>query len=91
MSVISYSSVSLSWKAEGYTDPPRTRGGSSAGSVKGIRGRAGCSVYAEHARRPGAPGEEKVTLCHKGKKTLEVAEPAARARYDHGDTPGPCR
>jgi len=39
----------------------------------------------------GAPREEKkVTLCHKGRNTLTVAEPAAAAHYAHGDTPGPC-
>ncbi len=52
----------------------------------------GCSGHAEYGRRPGeAPGPpEKVALCHKGKKTLHVAEAAAKAHYGHGDTPGPC-
>ena len=39
----------------------------------------------------GGEGQEKVVLCHKGKKTLEVAEPAADAHLRHGDTRGPCR
>ena len=39
----------------------------------------------------GGEGQEKVVLCHKGKKTLEVAEPAADAHLRHGDTLGPCR
>ena len=35
-------------------------------------------------------GQAKVTLCHKGKTTLTVADSAAGAHYAHGDTPGPC-
>ena len=35
-------------------------------------------------------GQARVTLCHKGKVTLTVAESAAAAHYAHGDTPGPC-
>ncbi len=51
----------------------------------------GCSGQAYHGDRPQrAPGPDKVVLCHKGKKTLEVAEAAAKAHYDHGDTAGPC-
>jgi hypothetical protein len=37
------------------------------------------------------PPPEKVVLCHKGKKTLTVAAPAADAHRRHGDTLGPCR
>jgi hypothetical protein len=37
-----------------------------------------------------AGGQDKVTLCHKGKNTLTVAAPAAAAHYAHGDTPGAC-
>ena len=40
---------------------------------------------------PPGQGQEKVVLCHKGKKTLEVAAPAADAHFRHGDTRGPCR
>lgn len=49
-------------------------------------GLAGCAAYLEDE-----PGQEKVVLCHKGKKTLQVAAPAADAHYRHGDRPGPCR
>lgn len=35
-------------------------------------------------------GAKKVTLCHKGKKTLTVGAPAAKAHQRHGDTLGPC-
>jgi hypothetical protein len=38
-----------------------------------------------------AEGQDKVTLCHKGKKTLEVAAPAVDAHLRHGDSRGPCR
>ncbi len=40
---------------------------------------------------PRGEGQEKVVLCHKGKKTIEVAAPAADAHRRHGDTVGPCR
>jgi len=33
---------------------------------------------------------EKVTICHKGKNTLNIAEPALQAHLDHGDTQGAC-
>lgn len=39
----------------------------------------------------GGEGQEKVVVCHKGRKTLEVAAPAVDAHLGHGDTPGPCR
>jgi hypothetical protein len=35
-------------------------------------------------------GQEKVVICHKGKKTLTVAAPAAEAHLRHGDSPGSC-
>ncbi|MDH3254261.1 MAG: hypothetical protein OEM62_04650 [Acidobacteriota bacterium] len=38
-----------------------------------------------------SPGGEKVRVCHKGKKTLEVGEAALEAHLNHGDTPGVCR
>ena len=37
----------------------------------------------------GGNGQEKVTLCHKG-KTLTVGEPAADAHLRHGDSLGAC-
>ena len=37
-----------------------------------------------------AAGQKQVTLCHKGKNTLTVAEPAVAAHYAHGDLPGAC-
>jgi hypothetical protein len=35
-------------------------------------------------------GQQKVMLCHKGKKTLTVGEPAKEAHLRHGDTLGAC-
>jgi hypothetical protein len=35
-------------------------------------------------------GQEKVTLCHKGKNTITVGKPAQPAHVRHGDTLGPC-
>ena len=35
-------------------------------------------------------GKTKVTLCHKGKKTLTVGAPAAKAHLRHGDKLGAC-
>ena len=35
-------------------------------------------------------GQNKVTICHKGKNTLELPEPAVKAHLNHGDTLGPC-
>jgi len=48
-------------------------------------------VVAVMAIASGVPGEQtRVTLCHKGKVTLTVAESAAAAHYAHGDAAGPC-
>ena len=35
-------------------------------------------------------GEQKVTVCHKNKKTLVLPESAVSAHLGHGDTYGPC-
>ena len=40
---------------------------------------------------PAGQGQDKVLICHKGKKTLAVAAPAVDAHLGHGDTRGPCR
>ena len=54
--------------------------------------------------KPGKPGKEKstpsaaqyqygktkVSLCHKGKKTITVGAPAVKAHLRHGDTLGRC-
>ena len=38
----------------------------------------------------GGQAQEKVTLCHKGKKTLRVGAPAQAAHVRHGDIVGSC-
>jgi hypothetical protein len=35
-------------------------------------------------------GKKKVTLCHKGKKTITVGAPAVKAHLRHGDKLGAC-
>ena len=35
-------------------------------------------------------GQEKVTLCHKGKTTIIVGAPAAKGHAKHGDVAGAC-
>jgi len=45
---------------------------------------AGCAAH-------GTPYHaEKVTICHKNKKTLVLPESAVGAHLGHGDTYGPC-
>lgn len=39
----------------------------------------------------GGLGQQKVTLCHKGKNEITVGEPAADAHLNHGDTEGACQ
>jgi hypothetical protein len=48
----------------------------------------GC-VVVEH--EGGHSNREKVFICHKGKKTLNVASRAVDAHLQHGDYLGPCR
>jgi hypothetical protein len=49
----------------------------------------GCaeSVY---VAPPPPPGQQKVAVCHKGKKTLWLPPAAVDAHLAHGDTLGPC-
>lgn len=47
-------------------------------------------VYVPFARGPAPKSGGDVTLCHKGKKTMQLPESAARAHLDHGDRLGPC-
>lgn len=45
---------------------------------------SGCAAY-------GTPYHaEKVTICHKNKKTLVLPESAVSGHIGHGDTYGPC-
>jgi hypothetical protein len=52
-----------------------------------------CSTEPEAAKNGGgggSGGQDKVTVCHKGKKTLTVGAPAKDAHLGHGDSPGAC-
>ncbi len=46
---------------------------------------------ATHQVEPAHGNADKVYVCHKGKKTLEVADDALAAHLGHGDSRGPCR
>jgi hypothetical protein len=50
----------------------------------------GKGVGEPEVRGSGA-GQQKVTLCHKGKNTITVGKPAQAAHLRHGDTVGPCQ
>ena len=38
----------------------------------------------------GKAGGDTAVVCHKGKKTLELPQDAAKAHLGHGDRLGPC-
>jgi Ca2+-binding RTX toxin-like protein len=51
------------------------------------------TTLSEEATLPdteGGAGQEKVTICHKDKKTIVVGKAALDAHLDHGDTEGLC-
>ena len=48
------------------------------------------SASADNGKPGKGRGRHKVTLCHKGKVTITVAEPAVKAHLKHGDKLGPC-
>jgi hypothetical protein len=49
----------------------------------------GCVVAPVDEGR-GKAGGGTATVCHKGKKTMELPKEAVRAHLDHGDRMGPC-
>ncbi|MDX1571712.1 MAG: hypothetical protein R3200_14625 [Xanthomonadales bacterium] len=49
----------------------------------------GCTVYRTDGPEA-REGADQVYICHKGKKTMRVADPAVRAHLDHGDRLGVC-
>jgi hypothetical protein len=63
--------------------PPDDNVGSPANGKPQERGNEG-----EHGR---GSSQQKVTLCHKDKKTLTVGAPALAAHQRHGDTQGACQ
>lgn len=48
----------------------------------------GCSAHVEPTQ---SAGQAKSEVCHKGKKTLVVADAAVDAHLSHGDHLGHCR
>ncbi|MDH3691472.1 MAG: hypothetical protein OEU36_18685 [Gammaproteobacteria bacterium] len=51
---------------------------------------SGCALNSSEKSYQPSAGQNKITLCHKGKNTLSVAEPATQAHLKHGDTLGAC-
>jgi hypothetical protein len=41
--------------------------------------------------REAGEGQERVLVCHKGKKTMELPASALSGHLNHGDYRGPCR
>ena len=74
--------AALVGKAPNIGKPPDEVGHPANGKPQG-RGNE-----AEHGR---VGSQQKVTLCHKGKKTLTVGAPALGAHQRHGDTQGACQ
>jgi hypothetical protein len=49
-----------------------------------------CAIVPMDGYGGGSASGGSVIVCHKGKKTLELPQEAARAHIGHGDTYGPC-
>jgi hypothetical protein len=60
-----------------------------AGAAPGKPGKPSAAQY-QYGPSGKQYGKTKVTLCHKGKKTITVGAPAAKAHLRHGDKLGPC-
>jgi hypothetical protein len=81
------------------TPAPDSKASKASGRDFGSREHAGKppeSGEPEEERRTGGErgsgaGQQKVTLCHKGKNTITVGKPAREAHLRHGDTLGPCQ
>lgn len=60
--------------------------------VFGLLACFGCAVVVEETEHEsGPPGQNKVAICHKGKKTQYVPESAVQGHLNHGDYLGECR
>ena len=51
---------------------------------------SGAAQY-QYGSGAGQYGGHKVLLCHKGRHTISVGQPAVKAHLRHGDTLGTCR
>ena len=49
---------------------------------------SGCVVVPPKSGSVAAP--DTTSVCHKGKKTLQLPQSAVKAHLDHGDKLGPC-
>ena len=47
--------------------------------------------YGKDHSGPGSGGQDRVLVCHKGKKTMELPAAALQGHLGHGDYRGPCR
>ena len=47
--------------------------------------------YGKDHSGPGPGGQDRVLVCHKGKKTMELPAAALQGHLGHGDYRGPCR
>ena len=65
------------------------KGGPGKGKQKGKQAAPSTAQY-QYGPSGKQYGKQKVTLCHKGKKTITVGKPAAKAHLRHGDTLGRC-
>ena len=60
------------------------------GKGKGQQENAAASAQYQYGPSGKQYGKVKVTLCHKGKKTITVGAPAVKAHLKHGDRLGRC-
>jgi cytoskeletal protein RodZ len=67
-------------------DPEKSKGKhKGTGRAQGNKGKGEAKAEAK-----GGEGQQKVTLCHKGKNTIRVGIPAKDAHLRHGDSLGTC-
>ena len=67
------------------------KGGGGKGKAKGKgKGKGKAKGKGNGNGKGNKHGQSKVVICHKGRQTMEVPEPAVQAHLNHGDTLGPC-
>jgi hypothetical protein len=72
------------------SDRTRDVGEPAAGAPANGNGLGRPEQAGEPEGRGSGAGQQKVTLCHKGKNTITVGEPAKEAHLRHGDGLGAC-
>jgi hypothetical protein len=79
------------YSTEPEVDEAEVTGEEAIGAeVRKIGKPEGSKARDEEMKVKGGGGQQKVTLCHKGKHTITVGTPAEDAHLRHGDTPGVC-